>query len=144
MRQKEIADTIMPDKHRFYLDSYVCTPEDRQRRLKLAKRFTPGNISEKLKDAVFWVEPRFEGVYEDARTARVDGSHDEFDETTEKERREEMRRVEEERWRETTAWMNVARKRKDMPWYEGMMRWGYPPGWLSECGMSHALFYDRS
>lgn len=135
MKQKEFADTIMPEKHRPYLDSYVCTPDDRQRRLKLAKRFVPGDVSEKLKDAVFWVEPRFEGVYEDTRAARGD-AQDEMSEATKKEKRDEVQRIEEERWRETTAWMNVARKRKEMPWYEGMMRWGYPPGWLSERGKS--------
>jgi hypothetical protein len=137
MKQKEIADTIMPEKHRPYLDSYVCTPDDRQRRLKLAKRFIPGAVSEKLKDAVFWVEPRFEGIYEDTSAVRGDMQLHERNEVTEKEKREELQRIEEERRREDTAWMNVARKRKEMPWYEGMMRWGYPPGWYSERGEFH-------
>lgn len=125
---------MMPEKHRPYLDSYVCTADDRQRRLKLAKRFVPGDVSERLKDAVFWVEPRFEGVYEDARPARRDGSHEIMSEAEQKERREEAQHNEEQRWRDSTAWMRVARKRNEMPWYESMMRWGYPPGWVSEGG----------
>lgn len=33
-----------------------------------------------------------------------------------------------------TAMMAVRKKRGDWPWFEWMLKWGYPPGWVSGKG----------
>lgn len=112
MQQKEVARSTMPEWHRPYLDAYVCTPDDRKRRLKRATQLRPNNPSSKLLDAVFFVEP----VDEDEVVNRRDLTP------------EQSRRFEEE------AFVNVRRRRGEMPWFEQMMRWGYPPGWIAQRG----------
>lgn len=109
-RQKEINDATMPSHHRPYLDSYVCTTEDRQRRLDLATRFgLPGKPSSQLLDAVFWIEPEEndEGVY-------LDG-----EDPLDRERRADLR-----------IRLKIKRNKMEMPWYTTMVTWGYPPGWI--------------
>lgn len=107
----------MPLHHRPYLDSYECTTDDKERRLKLARRFTKaGQPSEQLLDAVFWVEPDVEGIFEDGE-----------DETERYRRAEDRLRL------------RVQRNKKEMPWYIWIIKWGYPPGWIASKG-EQALF----
>jgi hypothetical protein len=112
MQQKEVARLTMPECHRLYLDSYVCTSDDRKRRLKRASQLRPNNLSSKLLDAIFFVEPADPDEVVDRNGLTP----------------EQYRRFKED------AYVNVRRRRGEMPWFEQMMRWGYPPGWIAQRG----------
>jgi hypothetical protein len=110
----------MPESAAPYLASYAYTAAEQDRRLELLSRFTPGQVSEALQDALFYtgdeaadmrggiiVDPRGEDEDEGSRRVRV-------------------------------AMLKVGRKRGKWPWLDWMLKWGYPPGWVA--GKSMCLF----
>ncbi|KAK1924143.1 hypothetical protein DB88DRAFT_472707 [Papiliotrema laurentii] len=125
LREKEIAETTMPAYHRPYLSHYICTAQDRQRRLDLAERFSrPGRPSAALLDAVFSSGQDDEDT-EDADVFEYNAlSQSEADIAR---RRQERRMREEER-----VSNDLRRERGQLPWFARFMQWGYPPGWISE------------
>lgn len=110
-RLKEIEEKQIPKNHRPFLDSYTCTNQDKARRLELSN-CRPGRPSDSLLDAVFHLDE------EDFDLDDTDRSGD------------ARRMMDEEK-----VWLRVKRKRGEMPWFEGMMVWGYPPGYIAEQGL---------
>lgn len=115
-QREAIPDYAIP-----YLAGYTYTAEERNRRLDLLSRFTPGEISEDLKDAIFYIDEEEEGgegiLINPGGTGGIDGYEE--DEGT-----KQMR----------IGMMKVRRNRGDWPWLEWMLKWGYPPGWVASKG----------
>jgi hypothetical protein len=112
MHDRAVEETRMPASAQVYLDNYVCTEEDRRRRIDLNGQFTHGSISKALLDAHFWVEPEEEDFM----------GRDPDDEQV---KAESKRRVEIE------VEIKLKRKRKEYEWLQNMLKWGYPPGWIA-------------
>jgi hypothetical protein len=83
----------MPEHAAPYLPSSGSSAQEKARREELLDRYQPGRISEKLAEAVWFVDD------------------DEDEEAIEE--------------------MKVKRRRGEWPWLWGMMKWGYPPGWIA-------------
>ncbi|WVQ67805.1 uncharacterized protein L199_006010 [Kwoniella botswanensis] len=101
-------DYAMPEYVQPALDMYFSmkvTEEERLRRLELLDQFglPTGTLSEVLQGAICFIPPD-DDIYGD-----VQG--------------EEGYLIREK--------MEVKRRRKRWDWYDGMMRWGYPPGWIA-------------
>ncbi|WVQ99293.1 hypothetical protein IAU59_006425 [Kwoniella sp. CBS 9459] len=109
-------DYLMPDQAvptlQLYLDMRV-TQDEKDRRLDLVDRFVPGMISAQLEDAICFVDIP-DGIGNESSDEGVEGVE------------EEGPSVRQER-----ELADVKRRRKRWDWYEGMMRWGYPPGWVA-------------
>lgn len=92
--------------------------EEKQRRLDLVDRFEPGKMSQTLLDAVF--EDDEEGMEQLQQEMQRRGIRDEED----KEVFLSMKGDERER----------KRLKGEVPWFEWMRKWGYPPGWVAGKG----------
>lgn len=108
----------MPDYAIPHLALYTYTADERTRRLALCSRFVPGEVSQELEDALFWVEEEDElgdqGIVVNPRGGEV-----------EEDLRDRQVRV---------SLARAARKRRQYPWFEWMLKWGYPPGWVAGKG----------
>ncbi|OCF60468.1 hypothetical protein L486_00101 [Kwoniella mangroviensis CBS 10435] len=101
-------DYAMPEYVQPAFDMYLSmkvTEEEKLRRLELLDQFglPTGTLSEILQDAISFIPPD-DDIYEEGQE-------------------EEGYLIREK--------MEVKRRRKRWDWYDGMMRWGYPPGWIT-------------
>ncbi|RSH83753.1 hypothetical protein EHS25_005368 [Saitozyma podzolica] len=111
-RQAFLADkdASVPDSALSFLREYVFTEEERHRRLDLASRFRPGEVTPELAQAVFYIPPARDEVDAD-RLGLEEG---------------EMSLREEEE-----VELRIRRDKAQWPWLWGMVRWGFPPGWVA-------------
>ncbi|WVF71584.1 hypothetical protein IAT40_006392 [Kwoniella sp. CBS 6097] len=110
-------DYLMPEQAiptlHLYLDMRI-TQNEKDRRLELVDQFVPGKISAQLEDAICYIDAN--DKYSDNASAGI--------ENLAQGEQEQLIRLEMEK-------VEVKRRRKRWDWYEGMMRWGYPPGWVA-------------
>ncbi|WWC89462.1 uncharacterized protein L201_004386 [Kwoniella dendrophila CBS 6074] len=104
-------DFVMPEYVKPALNMYLSmkvTQEEKSRRLQLIDQFIPGNISKELEDAICYID----------ETA-LDHSYNHQD----------VLDLEDDGYliREQ---IEIKRRRKRWDWYENIMKWGYPPGWI--------------
>ncbi|OCF36742.1 hypothetical protein I316_01338 [Kwoniella heveanensis BCC8398] len=111
-------DHLMPEQAipalQLYLDLRV-TQDEKDRRLELVDRFVPGKISAQLEDAICF-------VVEENDMALDHYGADMGDPIAQEE--VQLMKIEREK-------IEMKRRRKRWDWYEGMMRWGYPIGWVA-------------
>lgn len=113
----------MPEFAISHLESYIFTVDERDRRLSLLDQFRPGEISDDLASALFWIEDEEEGLI-DPRALGEEESP-------------EMRGV-------RIATLRVQKKRRQYPWFEWMLKWGYPPGWVAGKGETSCHGGDKT
>ncbi|WRT66237.1 uncharacterized protein IL334_003190 [Kwoniella shivajii] len=105
-----IRDYIMPEQYQHSLESYYSmnvTEEEKSRRLELVHSFVAGQISSQLEEAICFID-------ETNVDSQVEESMDQD---------EYLDLLKDQ--------MDVKRRRKRWDWYERIMRWGYPPGWIT-------------
>lgn len=127
-------DSVMPDYARTYLLDYVFDEDERRRRLALIDRFRPGGrISSELADALFWLDDggddddqADDGIVFVSGGKSGAGAFRSATEMEDGEVDEEIQARQEEKDR-----LAVLKRRGQWPWLIGMLKWGYPPGWVA-------------
>lgn len=127
-------DFIMPDHARSYFLNYRFDEDERRRRLSLIDRFRPGGqISADLADALFWLndddagdERAEDGIVFVSGGRGGTGAFQVPADMEEGEVDEDAQARQEEKDR-----LAVMKSRRQWPWLMGMLRWGYPPGWVA-------------